>query len=114
MSPFYANYRFKPKQSFEPIEKIQYQNPRSEIQVKVWENIWEQLKANIIKAQIRMTKWYDSKKQEGLAFKEEDLVMLDSQHIQTQRPSKKLDYKKMGPSRIEKAIGNRAFRLELP
>ena len=56
MSPFYANYGFEPKQSFEPIGKIQYQNPRSEIQVKVWGNIWEQLKANIVKAQMRMTK----------------------------------------------------------
>ena len=76
--------------------------------------MWEQLKANIIKAQIRMTKWYDSKKQEGPAFEEGDLVMLDSQHIRTKRPSKKLDHKKMGPFRIEKAIRNRAFRLELP
>ena len=50
MSPFYANYGFEPKQAFEPIGKIQYQNPRSEIQVKVWENIWEQRKANIVKA----------------------------------------------------------------
>ena len=114
MSPFYANYGFEPKQSFEPIGKIQYQNPRSETQVKVWENIWEQLKANIVKAQIRMTKWYDSKKQEGPAFKEGDLVMLDSWHIRTKRPSKKLDHKKMGLFCIEKAIGNRAFRLELP
>ena len=108
MSPFYANYGFKPKQSFEPIGKIQYQNPQSEIQVKVWENIWEQLKANIVKAQIRMTKWYDTKKQEGPAFKEGDLAMLDSRHIRTKRPSKKLDHKKMGPFQIEKAIGIRA------
>ena len=35
MSPFYTNYGFEPKQSFELIGKIQYQNPRSEIQVKV-------------------------------------------------------------------------------
>src|SRR5258706_10653557 len=114
MSPFYTNYRFEPKQSFKPIGKIQYQNPRSEVQVKMWENIWEQLKANIIKAQIRMTKWYDNKKQEGPDFKEGDMVMLNSRYIQTKRPSKKLDHKKMGPFRIEKAIGNRAFRLELP
>ena len=40
--------------------------------------------------------------------------MLDSQHIRIKRPSKKLDHKKIGPFRIEKAIGNRAFRLELP
>ena len=62
MSPFYANYGFEPKQSCEPIGKIQYQDPWSKIQVKVSENVWEQLKANIVKAQIRMTKWYDSKK----------------------------------------------------
>ena len=61
-----------------------------------------------------MTKWYDNKKQEGPDFKEGDMVMLDSRHIQTKRPSKKLDHKKMGLFRIEKAIGNRAFRLELP
>ena len=88
MSPFYNNSRFKPKQSFELIGKIQYQNLQSKIQVKVWENISEQLKANIVKAQIRITKWYDSKKQEGPAFKEEDLVMLDSWHLRTKRPSK--------------------------
>ena len=61
-----------------------------------------------------MTKWYNSKKKKGLAFKEGDLVMLDSQHIWTKRPSKKLDHKNIGPLRIEKAIGNTAFRLELP
>ena len=60
-----------------------------------------------------MTKWYDTKKQEGPNFREEDMVMLDSRHIQTKRPSKKLDHKKMGPFRIEKAIGNRAIKLEL-
>ena len=39
--------------------------------------------------------------------------MLDSRHIRTKRPNKKLNYQKMGPFRIEKAIRNRAFRLEL-
>ena len=81
MRPFYANYGFKRKQSFEPIGSIQYHNPRSKIQVKVWENIWEQLKANIVNAYIRISKWYDSKKQEGPAIKEGDLVILDSRHI---------------------------------
>ena len=40
--------------------------------------------------------------------------MLDSRHIRTKRLSKKLDCKKMGLFHIEKAIRNRAFRLELP
>ena len=40
--------------------------------------------------------------------------MLDSRHIRTKRQSKKLDHKKIGPFYTEKAIRNRAFRLELP
>ena len=40
--------------------------------------------------------------------------MLDSRHIQTKRPSRKLDHKKMGPFRIIKEVGTRAFKLELP
>ena len=40
--------------------------------------------------------------------------MLDSWHIRTKRPRKKVDHKKMGPFRIKKAIRNRVFRLELP
>ena len=40
--------------------------------------------------------------------------MLDSWHIRTNRPSNKLDYKKMDPFHIEKVIRNRAFRLKLP
>ena len=60
-----------------------------------------------------MTKWYDSKKQEGPAFKEGDLVMLDSRHIQTKRLTKILDHKKVGLFHIKKAIRNIAFRLEL-
>ena len=72
------------------------------------------MKANIIKAHITITTWYDSKKQKGLAFKEEHLVMLDSRHIRTKRLRTKLDHKKIGLFRIEKVIGNRAFRPGLP
>jgi hypothetical protein len=48
------------------------------------------------------------------AFKIGDLVMIDARNLKTQRPSKKLDHKKIGPVKILKKIGTRAYRVELP
>jgi hypothetical protein len=47
-------------------------------------------------------------------FKVGDLVMIDAQNMKIKRPSKKLDHKKIGPGKILKKIGTRAFRVELP
>ena len=40
--------------------------------------------------------------------------MHDNRHIGTKRTSRKLDHKKIGPLKILEAVGNRAYRLELP
>jgi hypothetical protein len=48
------------------------------------------------------------------AFKVGDLVMIDARNLKTQRQSKKLDHKKIGPVKILKKIGTRAYRVELP
>ena len=42
------------------------------------------------------------------------MVMIDARHMKTKRPSKKLDHKKIGPVKILKKIGPRAFQVELP
>jgi hypothetical protein len=41
-------------------------------------------------------------------------VWLSAKHIQTARPSKKLDYKRLGPFKVTKVINRNAYRLELP
>src|SRR5690606_13233514 len=41
-------------------------------------------------------------------------VMVDSRNMESKRPSKKLDHKKIGPFRITKLVGKRACRVELP
>jgi hypothetical protein len=56
----------------------------------------------------------DRKVMEPPAFKVGDLVMIDARNLKTQRPSKKLDHKKIGPVKILKKIGTRAYRVELP
>ena len=61
-----------------------------------------------------MARWQNTKRQEQPKWKPGDLVMLDNRNIATQRPSRKLDHKKVGPLRIIKQVGSRAYKLELP
>ena len=43
-----------------------------------------------------------------------DMVYLDSKNIVTGRPSRKLDWKKLGPFRVTEKISSHDYRLELP
>ena len=43
-----------------------------------------------------------------------DLVWLDAKNITTQRPSRKLDYKRLGPFPIGKILPPNSYRLTLP
>ena len=48
------------------------------------------------------------------AFKEGDMVMLDSRNIKTTRPNYLLDYKNLGPFPVTRVINNMAYELKLP
>jgi hypothetical protein len=47
-------------------------------------------------------------------YRVNDKVFLDSRHIRSTRPSRKLDYRWLGPFVIDKIINPVAFRLQLP
>jgi hypothetical protein len=114
MSPFEANYGMLPKQSWEPIGKVPYINPASTLLENVWKCTWEKLRENILKAQIRTAKWFNTHRDTAPNFEVGNLVMIDKRNITTRRPSKKLDHKKIGPFQIIKLIGKRAARVQLP
>ena len=40
--------------------------------------------------------------------------MVFATNVKTTRPSKKLDYKKMGPFKITKKVGTSSYKLDLP
>ena len=40
--------------------------------------------------------------------------MLQMRHLQSDRPSRKLDYRKLGPFMISQVINEQAYQLELP
>lgn len=67
-----------------------------------------------IKAVLRMSQDTESDDRADVPFQVGDKVWLSAKHIRTQRPSKKLDWKRLGPYLITKQIGKVAFRLKLP
>ncbi len=114
-SPFCANYGFEPRTNWpNPKPSSEWDNPASTIRVSQWESIWQTMGENLGKTRLRMARWYDKHHQKGPEFKAGDLVMLDRRNVQTKRPMNKLDHKKMGPFKVLKTVGRRAYQLELP
>ena len=72
------------------------------------------MKLEIKGAQETYKKYADRDRIEAPLFEVGDKVWLDARNIKTQRPSKKLDYKKLGPFTITEKINHVAFRLSLP
>lgn len=61
-----------------------------------------------------MKKHYDKHRLEGPRLERGDKVYLISRHLRTNRPSQKLDFKKLGPFKVEECISESNYRLSLP
>src|SRR5205814_8373322 len=77
------------------------------------QSLHEELIENIKSAQNQQA-WYYDAKHKCIEFSIGDKVWLNVQNIKTQRPSKKLDWKRLGPYTITERIGTQAYCLELP
>jgi len=64
MSLFEANYSYIPCLSWEPIGKVQYYNPASILLEGIWKGTWNRLQERILKARIRMTRWFNQYQRE--------------------------------------------------
>lgn len=62
----------------------------------------------------RMRKYYNNKRLEGPGLREGDKVFLLTRNLRIKRPSKKLDYRKVGPFEVEKKVLETAYMLKLP
>jgi chemotaxis protein CheY-P-specific phosphatase CheC len=111
-SPFYANYGYNPAFTLE-IRQPGLSAPAVKTFAESLQFLHEQLTENIKSAQDHQAKYYDAK-HKRVEFSVGDKVWLLSPNIRTQRPSKKLDWKRLGPFPITKRIGTQAYRLELP
>ena len=100
-------------------------HPNSELLVKDWEGIWQEVRETLQRAQERQRKWHDQKRQPAPDYvtledvlqgraKKADRVMLNRKNIRTKRPMEKLDHHMFGPFVVKRKISSRAYELELP
>jgi hypothetical protein len=62
----------------------------------------------------RMKEHYDKNRLEGPRLERGDKVYLNSRNLRTNRPSRKLDFKKLGPFKIEERISENNYQIALP
>jgi len=116
MSPFYANYGYHPRHTMKVRRPPGSVNPSAEALAQNLEQVHEELRTHLRMAQQTYKRNYDKKVNAPPPFKAGDLVWLNRAHVKTNRPSQKLDVKRLGPFRIREIVGESklAFRLELP
>src|ERR1700744_1422278 len=78
------------------------------------ENLYQTLREEMKNAQIRQKENYDQHRKPDPNLKSGDMVWFIPRNVKTTRPSKKLDYKKMGPFKIIKKVGTNSYKLDLP
>ena len=116
-SPFYANYgyhsKFQIKLGISTDSAPRVDVPAAKDLAERLLQHHEALVENIKQAQDSQARYYDSQ-HKRIEFSIGDKVWLLSANIRTERPSKKLDWKRLGPYTIIQRVGLQAYRLELP
>lgn len=112
MSPQKALYGYEQNNS--TLGKTMVQNPEADNMAKHIVEIQEKLQKEWQQLQGRMVHYANQKRLEGPTLEEGDKVYLLRRNIKTKRPSEKLDWKKLGPFKIEKKVSKVNYRLTLP
>jgi hypothetical protein len=112
MTPFWGNYHYNPMMQFKPPKQHIF---RCQIQANTWveglEKTHRLLRENLEEAQSRQSKYAGGK---DVNFKVGEKVWLSTRHFRTNRPSKKLDYKRTRPYAVWEVISKNAYKLDLP
>src|SRR5882762_9876314 len=106
-TPFMLNFGQHPRMGMEP---------RATTKVNSVENFVSQLMraredaaAALTKAAEDMKRYYDARRGKTPQFAIGDKVWLDAKHIETGRPMKKLDHKRLGPYEVTQVLDGNAY-----
>lgn len=114
MSPFLALMGYHPQIDLCFREQVDPgQVPEVDRLTTEMKELQEVLQEEWAQATTTQAKYYDLKRQPK-SFATGNCVYLSSRNIKTRRPTKKLDWKWLGPFRILEPVGKRAYRLDLP
>ena len=111
-TPFFANFGFHPRFSITPSASLPC--PSASDHAMLLKDVQKQLLAELQSAQERYKHFADQKRKSMPNLIPGDYVWLLRKNIKTNRPSDKLDYKRLGPFKIIKQINPVTFRLQLP
>jgi hypothetical protein len=113
LTPAYANYGFTPEPYHEARES-KHVNPAAIIKSEDLKTLHQDMRTELEFVRNRMNHYYNPKRMEGPSFKEGDMVYFATKNVTTKRPSKKLDYKYIGPYKILRKIGKHNYELDFP
>nr|VWP02123.1 Cap60p [Ganoderma boninense] len=111
-SPFYLTHGYHPYTGVETRKKVKAE--AAEQFVTRMKNISQQASLALTITKAAMKRKYDKRKRAAEPYNVGDWVFLDSFHITSERPHKKLEDKRYGPFQIQAKIGPSAYRLKLP
>jgi hypothetical protein len=77
-------------------------------------HVHDVLRSEMKYVQARYTETADRSRTPAPVFKENGLIWLDSRNLRTERPSRKLENKHLGPYRVVRAVGTHAYELDIP
>jgi hypothetical protein len=113
-SPFFLNYGRDPRRPLLPVRRPTTDVPKANEFAKQMDALTKETSAALQLAAKAMERSYDRSHQPAKAHAIGDLLLLDARGIETTRPSKKLDDKRLGPFPVTELIGLQDYRLRLP
>jgi hypothetical protein len=111
-SPFYLTYGYHPR--FELLTPEDSSVPAIEERLLQMQLTCDKLRTNLSKAQTDQELFANTHRKNPPPMEPGDLVWLDARNITTSRPSKKLDFRRLGPFEIVRSINDVAHELKLP
>ena len=112
-TPFLLDTGRHPRMGFEPHQPPSRVEAVNEFTDRMKSTL-EEAKSALTKAKDDMARYYNQRRAPAPSFAPGDKVYLDSEDIQTTRPSKKLSHRRLGPYPVESRVGKYAYRLTLP
>lgn len=113
VTPFFANLGYHPKFTV-TVPRVSQNNTPPADRIKAFQDLYAKMKENIKMALERHAKHFDTKVLPQPDFQIGEKVWLDARNLRTNRPARKLDFKRVGPFPILEKVGTRSYRLQLP
>ena len=114
-SPFFANYGYHPRLDISiPSTAANVTSQSAQQTFDHLRLLHATLRTEIKHAQLAQERNYNLRRSPAPTFAVGQKVWLSRKHIRTERPSSKLDHKRLGPFEIIRNINNIAYELRLP